>query len=40
MISVDALEELGIDLKQRPETISVEQYVEITKAWIREGCMC
>ena len=30
---------MGIDLKQRPETISVEQYVEITKAWIREGCM-
>jgi 16S rRNA (adenine1518-N6/adenine1519-N6)-dimethyltransferase len=39
MISVNALEDMGIDLKQRPETISVEQYVEITKAWISEGCM-
>ena len=39
MISSNVLEELGIDLKQRPETISVEQYVEITKAWIREECM-
>ena len=36
MVSVDALEQLGIDLKQRPETISVEQYVEITKVWLRE----
>tara|TARA_B100000795_G_scaffold10422_1_gene7322 strand:- start:182 stop:982 length:801 start_codon:yes stop_codon:yes gene_type:complete len=36
MISTVALERLGIDLKQRPETISVEQYVEITKAWLRE----
>ena len=37
MVSVGALEQLGIDLKQRPETISVEQYVEITKVWLREA---
>ena len=36
MVSVEDLEQLGIDLKQRPETISVEQYVEITKVWLRE----
>ena len=36
MVSTDALEQIGIDLKQRPETISVEKYVEITKVWLRE----
>lgn len=36
IISLTVLEGLGIDLKQRPETISVAQYVAITKAWLLE----
>lgn len=36
IVSLTVLEDLGIDLKQRPETISVAQYVAITKAWLLE----
>jgi 16S rRNA (adenine1518-N6/adenine1519-N6)-dimethyltransferase len=36
MVSMTVLEALDIDLTQRPETISVAQYVAITKAWISE----
>lgn len=34
MISQTALEAENIDLQQRPETISIEQYVAITRAWL------
>jgi len=34
LVSQDILIALGIDLGQRPETISVEQYVSITQAWL------
>lgn len=33
MVSQDILLSVGIDLEQRPETISVEQYVALTRAW-------
>ncbi len=33
-VSQQILLDLGIDLKQRPETLSVEQYVAITKSWL------
>ena len=36
IMSLSILESLDIDLKQRPETISVAQYVAITKAWLLE----
>ena len=35
-VSQTVLQQLNIDLKQRPETISVEQYVAITKAWLEQ----
>ncbi len=34
VVSPDILLSVGVDLEQRPETISVEQYVAITKAWL------
>jgi 16S rRNA (adenine1518-N6/adenine1519-N6)-dimethyltransferase len=33
-VSQQILLDNGIDLKQRPETISVEQYVAITRSWL------
>jgi len=36
IMSLTVLEQLNIDMKQRPETISVAQYVAITKAWLLE----
>ncbi len=36
IMSLSVLDELDIDFKQRPETISVEQYVDITRAWLAE----
>lgn len=36
IMSLSILETLNIDLKQRPETISVQQYVAITQAWLLE----
>lgn len=36
IMSLSVLETLNIDFKQRPETISVEQYVAITQAWLAE----
>jgi 16S rRNA (adenine1518-N6/adenine1519-N6)-dimethyltransferase len=36
IMSLSVLEALNIDFKQRPETISVEQYVAITQAWLVE----
>ena len=36
IMSLSVLETLNIDFKQRPETISVEQYVDITQAWLAE----
>ena len=36
MMSLSVLEILNIDFKQRPETISVEQYVAIAQAWLAE----
>lgn len=36
IMSLSVLEQLGIDLKQRPETISLEQYVQITQAWLAQ----
>jgi len=36
IMSLAVLEQLNIDLTQRPETISVTQYVAITKAWMQE----
>ena len=35
-MSLSVLETLNIDFKQRPETISVEQYVAIAEAWLAE----
>ncbi|MBE9532873.1 MAG: 16S rRNA (adenine(1518)-N(6)/adenine(1519)-N(6))-dimethyltransferase RsmA [Proteobacteria bacterium] len=34
MVSQEDLQADGIDLKQRPETISLEQYVAITRRWL------
>ncbi|NQY27516.1 MAG: 16S rRNA (adenine(1518)-N(6)/adenine(1519)-N(6))-dimethyltransferase RsmA [Piscirickettsiaceae bacterium] len=34
MVSQDDLQADNIDLKQRPETISIEQYVAITRRWL------
>ncbi|OUR70964.1 16S rRNA (adenine(1518)-N(6)/adenine(1519)-N(6))-dimethyltransferase [Methylophaga sp. 41_12_T18] len=34
MISIDDIIATGIDPEQRPETVSVEQYVELTRAWM------
>ena len=34
VVSHELLLSVGIDLEQRPETISVEQYVALTHAWI------
>lgn len=36
IVSQSVLEAENIDLKQRPETISVEQYVAITRAWLAD----
>ncbi len=36
IMSLSVLETLNIDFKQRPETISVEQYVAIAEAWLAE----
>ena len=36
IMSLSVLEQLDIDFKQRPETISVEDYVAITQAWLAE----
>ncbi|MFW5451440.1 MAG: 16S rRNA (adenine(1518)-N(6)/adenine(1519)-N(6))-dimethyltransferase RsmA [Methylophagaceae bacterium] len=36
IVSLTALQALNIDLKQRPETISVEQYVAITQLWLAQ----
>ena len=36
MVSLAALQALNIDLQQRPETISIEQYVAITQSWLSE----
>jgi 16S rRNA (adenine1518-N6/adenine1519-N6)-dimethyltransferase len=34
LVSNDILLSVGISLEQRPETITVEQYVALTKAWL------
>lgn len=34
LVGQDILSAIGIDLEQRPETLSVTQYVEITRAWL------
>jgi len=34
MISVEDIIATGIDPEQRPETVSVEQYVELTRVWM------
>jgi len=34
VVSSDILLSVGIDLEQRPETVTVEQYVAITEAWL------
>jgi 16S rRNA (adenine1518-N6/adenine1519-N6)-dimethyltransferase len=34
MISIELMKNTGIDPEQRPETVSVEQFVALTKAWI------
>jgi 16S rRNA (adenine1518-N6/adenine1519-N6)-dimethyltransferase len=34
LVSQDILLSVGISLEQRPETISVEQYVALTRAWL------
>lgn len=36
MVSLASLQASNIDLQQRPETISIEQYVAITQAWLSE----
>ncbi|MDH5591860.1 MAG: 16S rRNA (adenine(1518)-N(6)/adenine(1519)-N(6))-dimethyltransferase RsmA, partial [Gammaproteobacteria bacterium] len=36
MISQTVLQTENIDLQQRPETISIEQYVAITRAWLAQ----
>ena len=36
IMSLSILEELDIALTQRPETISVNQYIAITQAWQRD----
>jgi 16S rRNA (adenine1518-N6/adenine1519-N6)-dimethyltransferase len=36
IVSQSVLQAENIDLKQRPETISVEQYVAISRAWLAE----
>jgi len=36
IVSKSMLEAQGIDVEQRPETVSVEQYVALTQAWIRK----
>ncbi len=33
MMSQTVLQSLNIDLQQRPETLSIEQYIAITRAW-------
>ncbi len=37
MVSQTVLESLGVDLKQRPETLSIDQYIAITRAWLAEN---
>lgn len=37
IISQTVLQSLNIDLSQRPETITVEQYVAITRAWLEQS---
>lgn len=37
MVTSELLLAVGIDLKQRPETITIAQYVAITKAWLSEN---
>jgi len=37
MMSKTVLQSLDIDLQQRPETLSIEQYIAITQAWLAEG---
>ena len=34
MMSQTVLKSLNIDLQQRPETLSIEQYIAITRAWL------
>jgi 16S rRNA (adenine1518-N6/adenine1519-N6)-dimethyltransferase len=34
MISPEVMEEVGIEPEQRPETVSVEKFVALTKAWL------
>jgi 16S rRNA (adenine1518-N6/adenine1519-N6)-dimethyltransferase len=34
LVGQDILLAIGLDLEQRPETLSVTQYVEITRAWL------
>jgi 16S rRNA (adenine1518-N6/adenine1519-N6)-dimethyltransferase len=36
MVSQTVLQNLDIDLKQRPETLSIEQYISITHAWLAD----
>ena len=34
LVEIDILLAVGIELEQRPETITVQQYVDITRAWL------
>jgi len=34
LVEIDILLAAGIELEQRPETITVQQYVDITRAWL------
>jgi 16S rRNA (adenine1518-N6/adenine1519-N6)-dimethyltransferase len=37
MVSTDVIEAVGIVLEQRPETVSVEQFVALTRAWLESN---
>lgn len=37
MVSIDVLLAVGIEPEQRPETVTVEQFVSLTRAWIEIG---
>lgn len=37
MVSKEVIEAEGIQLDQRPETVSVSQYVALTRAWLQVG---
>lgn len=36
MISIDVLTDIGIVPEQRPETVSIEQFVNLTRAWLEK----